>query len=728
LDRKQWIRNIAVFIIATACAGALLAAMNSRSIKRMEESVQYTADTEADKLRQELEYYIQATGYLESSLVAGGGDPDAASADAEMLIDEYYGIIEVWLSPGNTVTNTWPEDPGVTGLDVSALEGLPKDAETFIGSGDTIILGPKKVDAITVSTDDTEGGSAEKSYMQQLLDRQGEEEGMDVEALDQGHTVSDGVASQLEDRVFIIYNPVYIDGEYWGLINAVVSAYTVFDDSGMLALEDAGYNYMIYQMNDQFDLYSALASTDSMGMPSEALFMLGGWEWSVDVALKPGLASKGFGWGQILSAIGLGFLVTLLYIFLMRHRAEEEIIQNKDREISVKSGELDQEREANKAKTEFVSRISHDIRTPIGAILNLTEFAKHDIDDREKLEKDLDRIDSSGKFLLSLINDVLDISKVNSGKIELTDEAVDYDEYLKSISDLVETMCSEKNQSFVLESDHESGLCFMADKVRLRQITLNLLSNAVKYSPEGATVRYISKTGEAADGNVSLSFSVIDEGIGMSEEFQKIMFDEFSQEYDNPLRDSSIQGTGLGLPIVKKLVELMGGMIKVESEVGKGTDITVDLNFPVAEAEDVEVTRSQAGKEKKKIPARVLFAEDNEINAEIASRIFEEIGATADHAADGNRAVEMFTKSPMGYYDAIFMDIQMPVMNGLEATQKIRELDRVDAPAVPIVAMTADAFKEAMEKAVSAGMTDYITKPLEPEKIREILEKTLSER
>jgi len=715
-----------VFAVTALLTGLVFYLLGRRKQSRIDENLQYTAENEAGKFRQELEYYIQVSGYLESLLVSGEGDSTSLAELSDQLLEEYPGVVEVWLAPDGKVAQSFPEDEGVKGLDVTGLEVLPIGAETFIGSGETVILGPQKVESITVST---EGGQTnkQKSYLQQALEENTAGTDEAVEEFDQGFTVSDVVMEQLSDRVFIIYNPVYLDGQFWGFVNIVVSAYSVFYDSGLLALEDAGYNYMLYQMNSNFDLYSVLSCGDSLENPAEALFMIGGWEWSVDVAQQSAWASRTFGVPQVLISLLLGLLVALLYAYILRHREVKALIVEQNEEISEKSGQLEQEKEANRAKTEFVSRISHDIRTPIGAILNLTEFAKRDMDDREKLEKDLDRIDSSGKFLLSLINDVLDISKVDSGKIELNCDVINYDSYLKSLSDLMETMCGEKNQTFHLQSDHTPGLCFKADKVRLRQISLNLLSNAVKYSPEGTTVSYISTVKETDGGeNVALSFAVKDEGIGMSEEFQKVMFDEFSQEYDNPLRDGAIQGTGLGLPIVKKLVDLMGGTIAVQSERGKGTDITVSFIFPKAETERVATPYEEEAAANEKLAALVLFAEDNEINTIIANRIFEEMGVTADHAANGQEAVEMFMKSQPGYYDAIFMDLQMPVMDGLTAAEKIRGLERMDAQAVPIVAMTADAFKEAMDKAYSVGMNEYITKPLEPKRIREIIRKIVN--
>jgi len=406
----------------------------------------------------------------------------------------------------------------------------------------------------------------------------------------------------------------------------------------------------------------------------------------------------------------------LLYLFVTdvtdQYRKDQESMRQVKE--ALKSAE-----EANHAKTEFVSRISHDIRTPIGAILNLTEFARQDVDEPEKLENDLNKIATSGRFLLSLINDVLDIAKINSGKIELHPTSYCLEEYVSEIRNIMEPMCEEKGLRAVFDTEDLPDVCVKVDRVRLNQVTLNILSNAVKYTGEGA-VSFIAK-GVEHDGMVDLKISVKDTGIGMSEEYQTHMFEEFSQESSNPNRQEGMTGTGLGLPIVKKLLDLMGGTVSVDSELGKGTDVTFTLSREVCEPEDTEteITRSVNTSFHH---GRILFAEDNDINTEIAARYFEMLGVNAEHAADGSIAVQKFVQSEEGYYDVIFMDIQMPNMNGYEASKAIRALDRGDALTVPIIALTADAFADAMQKAKDAGMSGYMTKPLDIEKIREVLE------
>lgn len=496
---------------------------------------------------------------------------------------------------------------------------------------------------------------------------------------------------------------------------------------------------------------------------------------------------------------------------------------------------------ANEAKTQFLSRISHDIRTPIGAILNLTDFAKKDMDNKQSLNADLDKIATSGRFLLSLINDVLDISKIDSDKIELNKEAYSFIDYIKEIRNIILPMCTEKNIFYKIITQNDSAEVVMLDKIRVNQITLNLLSNAVKYTPPGGTVTLrvsafarskadasdaianaadamassgisenavgdLASTGSSADAAANeadglttdgsstntagtsenatendadgssantagtsenatandaddltsdgsstntastsaesaaneadradsisdladIEISVTDTGIGMSDSFQSVMFDDFSQEEDNPLRAKEIQGTGLGLAIVKRLVDLMGGTISVRSILGKGSSIKVRWTGKIVheDKKEEDLIQDLESGSQKKVEGTILLAEDNEINAAIACRIFEEIGVSVDLASNGDEEVKKFASSPVGKYIAIFTDIQMPVMDGYEATEKIRSFaaTRPDAKTIPIIAMTANAYPEAAVKATNCGMTDFTTKPLDSARLRKILE------
>lgn len=381
---------------------------------------------------------------------------------------------------------------------------------------------------------------------------------------------------------------------------------------------------------------------------------------------------------------------------------------------------------ANRAKSEFVSRISHDIRTPIGAIQNLTQFAKRDVDDKEKLLHDLTQIETSNKFLLSLINDVLDISKVDKGQIKLTPEIYPYREYIDSLRNIIEPMCQTKGLHWqIVEAKDGYGGAAIIDRIRLNQIALNILSNAVKYTPECGEVTYTSKSYRADDGRFIIAFDVKDTGIGMSEEFQKHMFEEFSQEYNNSQRPKGITGTGLGLAIVKRMVDLMGGRLSVQSAIGIGTTVSVEIPCEfMTESEINESTKKDLELEQQNenaqvmLPGKVLLAEDNPINTDIAMTILDIFGCKVDHAENGKEAVELFAYSKPSEYAVILMDIQMPFMDGYEATRRIRALKRDDAKTVPIIAMTADAFEDARQRAYDAGVDDYLTKPLNPKELK----------
>lgn len=384
---------------------------------------------------------------------------------------------------------------------------------------------------------------------------------------------------------------------------------------------------------------------------------------------------------------------------------------------------------ANSAKTEFISRISHDIRTPISAITSMTAFAKEDVGDREKLAHDLDRIEASNSFLLSLINDVLDISKIDSGKIELHPQPYAYDEYIKGIRSIFEPLCQQNGQIFRIRGgESASGRAVIVDRIRLNQITLNLLSNAVKYTPSGGTITYTSHSRQLSDNKLMCEIEISDTGIGMSEQFKKTMFEPFTQEYDNPERKKLTGGTGLGLSIVKRLVDLMGGTIHVESELGKGTTISISLVLQQATPKQLSgsASASEETTHDESLSGTVLLVEDNEVNAEIAIRILESLGFQIVHAENGRQAVELFQSSRQGQFASVLMDIQMPLMDGYETTRAIRSMGRPDAETIPIIAMTADAFEESAQKAKACGMNGYITKPIDTQRLRSVLRDNLN--
>jgi len=370
---------------------------------------------------------------------------------------------------------------------------------------------------------------------------------------------------------------------------------------------------------------------------------------------------------------------------------------------------------ANSAKTDFMSRISHDIRTPISIISNMTDFAFEDIDDKEKLHSDLTKIATSNKFLLSLINDVLDISKIDSGKIELKPESYLFQEYILNIRNILEPLCAQKGLEYAIEDQHHAEV-LVVDKIRLNQVTINLISNAVKYTPKGGTIRFSVSDSSLENGAAALCIKVVDNGIGMSQEFQKVMFEPFTQEYSASRRNGAQTGSGLGLSIVKRLVELMGGTVRVQSALGKGTTMEIHLTLFKGELTENQVlmlNKTKARPWNDQLKGRVLLVEDNIINTEIAVRILTKFGLSVDKAGNGQEGWQMFEASTPGTYRAILMDIQMPIMSGYDATEKIRAAGHPEAKTIPIIAMTADAFAEALERAKAVGMNDYVTKPLQ---------------
>ncbi|MCI2069029.1 MAG: ATP-binding protein [Bacilli bacterium] len=389
----------------------------------------------------------------------------------------------------------------------------------------------------------------------------------------------------------------------------------------------------------------------------------------------------------------------------------------------VQSALLEAEK-ANSAKSDFVARISHDIRTPIGAIANLTVFAFEDIDKPEALKEDLKKIQTSNAFLLSLINDVLDISKIDSGRLELHLTPCLFVDFASNLLNMFVPLCQAKGIDFSLDDKPDCPVVYI-DQVRFNQVAMNLISNAIKYTPKGGKVHVSLKAEPKGEGKCYCEFSVEDNGIGMSEKFQKIMFEPFTQE-DNPLREKSSSGTGLGLSLVKKIIDLIKGNIEVKSALGKGTKITVSF---IAQ----EATNAKEGEQTnigftpdKKLSGCVLVAEDNEINREICRRILETLGLKVVLVENGKKALEVFISSKPQEFNLILMDIQMPVMNGYDATRNLRALSRKDAKTIPIIAMTADAFSAAVEHSKAAGMNGYITKPLDVARLQESLAKFLS--
>ena len=365
---------------------------------------------------------------------------------------------------------------------------------------------------------------------------------------------------------------------------------------------------------------------------------------------------------------------------------------------------------ASAAKTDFLSNMSHDIRTPLNVITGSVILAQEE-ENTGPVKKYLKNIEQSSKFLLSLVNDILDLNKVESGKMELHPEPYSLKSLKESLSVIIAPLCAEKGTAFSI-TGCESEDAYMLDIVRVNQIFCNILSNSVKFTPAGGHIGLECSAAKSGEGKAELSFRAYDDGEGMSRKFQEHMFEAFSQEQKDA--GNVIRGTGLGLAIVNNLVSLMQGSISVESDEGKGTEFRIILPAISADEKEIIENRSEAGTYELN-GKRVLLVEDNNINSEIAMHLLENKGMIVSCAANGEEGLRAFCDSREGWFDVILMDIRMPVMNGLEAAAAIRALPRADAKTVRIIAMTANAYDSDVENCIRAGMNAHISKPLDPE-------------
>ena len=369
---------------------------------------------------------------------------------------------------------------------------------------------------------------------------------------------------------------------------------------------------------------------------------------------------------------------------------------------------------ASQAKTDFLSNMSHDIRTPMNAIVGLTTLMENELDQPEKLAEHLHKLESSGQLLLGIINNILDMSRIESGKTTLSVEPMHLSQQLDQLSTMIRAQASEKAQTFTV-STHLRHENLLADPTRLNQVLMNILSNAVKYTPRGGHIRFEVEELPRNEHYARYRFVVQDDGIGMSADYQKTLFDPFTREECSGT--NKVQGTGLGMAITKSVIDLMGGSISVESATGKGTRFEVVLEFPIdTEADTVQKAQALPEEEETTSPLsgmKFLCAEDNAINAEILQMLLETKGASCTICPNGQEIVDAFASVRPGEYDMILMDVQMPVMDGLEATRRIRNGENPLGRTIPILAMTANAFLEDMQKSREAGMDEHLSKPVD---------------
>ena len=379
---------------------------------------------------------------------------------------------------------------------------------------------------------------------------------------------------------------------------------------------------------------------------------------------------------------------------------------------------------ANKAKTDFLSNMSHDIRTPMNAIIGITTLMKNELHEPEKLAEHLGKLESSGQLLLGIINDILDMSRIESGKTTLNVEKMNLPQQISQLDSVIRQQAGQRRQTFTVNTlvQHEN---ILADPNRLNQVLMNILSNAVKYTPTGGHIRLEVDELTHTEHYAKYRFVVQDNGIGMSEEFQKTLFEPFTREEKSGT--NKVQGTGLGMAITKSIVDLMGGSISVESASGKGTCFEVVLEFPIdTEADTVQQVQTLPEEEETTSPLsgmKFLCAEDNAINAEILQMLLETKGASCTICSNGQEIVDAFAGVKPGDYDLILMDIQMPVMDGLEATRRIRNGENPLGRTIPILAMTANAFLEDMQKSKEAGMDEHLSKPVDISALEQVVKR-----
>ena len=632
----------------------------------------YMAQITEKRVRARLDQYSMLSALLGNYISAGENlDENTFSELAEKIPNE-DGVIKAFeLAPEGIVTDIYPKqgNEGAFGLDVLREHEQKKDAILARDSGKYTLGGPYQ--------------------------------------LKQGGTGA------------LLFNPVYQDnnseqGEFWGFVILVIDWDRFIEEINLDYLSDADFCYRIWTYDrGSSDKIILAESQDNMSdniltvectVPNNT--------WYFDIIHSRGWIPRFY---QIMciviSCIFSLLIATVFYLISSKKHRERQY----EAELE-KSAE--QAKNANEAKTRFLFNMSHDIRTPMNAIVGFSGLLEKNLQNERKAKEYLEKIQSSSNLLLRIINQVLEMARIESGTAVLQLKAEDMDALFHRVNTVFEEDVRKKNLQYhaVLDVRHHYVVC---DQTKLQEIMLNIISNAIKYTPEGHSI-YV-EVHEAVSENPSkirYIFSCEDTGIGMSEEYLPHIYEEFSREHSTT--ENKVPGTGLGLPIIKSMIELMGGSIQVESRQGIGTKFTIDLSFDIALKE--EVYGSEDTIESSAIHTikgkRILLVEDNELNAEIAKTVLEDVGALITRAENGQQALELFKEKPAGTFDVILMDLMMPVMDGYTATRKIRELERSDAKTVPIIAMTANAFQEDAEKCIAVGMNAHLAKPLDIEKMK----------
>ena len=640
----------------------------------------YMAQITEKRVRARLDQYSMLSALLGNYISAGENlDENTFSELAEKIPNE-DGVIKAFeLAPEGIVTDIYPKqgNEGAFGLDMLQEHERKKDAILARDSGKYTLGGPYQ--------------------------------------LKQGGTGA------------LLFNPVYQDNnseqdEFWGFVILVIDWDRFIGEINLDYLSDADFCYRIWTYDrGSSDKIILAESQDNMSdniltvecaVPNNT--------WYFDIIPSEGWSPRSY-WIMciVISYVFSLLIATVFYLISSKKHRERQYEAELEKAA-------EQAKNANEAKTRFLFNMSHDIRTPMNAIVGFSGLLEKNLQNERKAKEYLEKIQSSSNLLLRIINQVLEMARIESGTAVLQLKAEDMDALFHRVNTVFEEDVRKKNLQYhaVLDVRHHYVVC---DQTKLQEIMLNIISNAIKYTPEGHSI-YV-EVHEAVSENPSkirYIFSCEDTGIGMSEEYLPHIYEEFSREHTTT--ENKVQGTGLGLSIIKSMIELMGGSIQVESRQGIGTKFTIDLSFDIALKE--EVYGSEDTIESSAIHTikgkRILLVEDNELNAEIAKTVLEDVGALITRAENGQQALELFKEKPAGTFDVILMDLMMPVMDGYTATRKIRELERSDAKTVPIIAMTANAFQEDAEKCIAVGMNAHLAKPLDIEKMKKTIKSICS--
>ena len=653
---------LTMFVIILGCTFLV----NENQKKREQLKAAYTAESTISRVEVQLNRYMAESYLVKKSIEDGLMISDAQFAQLSRLMqDEDYIIKTHEIAKDGIVSQIYPIQGNENAMGFNVLEDSERKKAALLArdSGEYTIAGP---------FDLVQGGT--------------------------------GV---------LLFDPVYQtdaqgNEKFWGFSILVMDWEKFIDKMELDKLEEAGYHYQIWKRGNKDDEQVVIAQCTNFKKDDtlEVACKVPNDTWYFEIIPGNGwITSMQKLWGLLISLM-TAFIIMIVYLQYRMQRYREQIHETELEKAVYEA------KSANEAKTRFLFNMSHDIRTPMNAIIGFAELLEKHIDERDRALDYIGKIKSSSEFLLSLINYVLETARIESGKTSLKKEVRCVSGLIESLADIFEPEVRKKGLTYSYTKDIQHDYV-IGDETKVREIFINIIGNSLKYTPAGGKITIdIKELPSDRENYIAYKIVVEDTGIGMSKEYLPHIFEEFSREHTST--ESKVIGTGLGLPIVKALIDLMGGTIEIESEVGKGTKTTVMIPFEIATQEQI---LEEQQKEKEFVPEdikgkRMLVAEDNELNAEITLTVLKEKGLLVERAANGKECVEMLKEKPADYYDMILMDIQMPEMDGYQATEMIRNLGNSRA-AVPIVAMTANAFEEDRQKALDAGMNAHVSKPVD---------------